>query len=107
MLVNQSMLDSYFAIYNAMLFDGQLNPDLIVCSEYLLDTEVVGYFDPDCDAAGVIGISQELNLEDSKKVLVHEMIHAWDWDRRGTTCHDQVFTNKARECSELLGFHID
>lgn len=104
--MNQRWLESYFAIYNAGLFDGELDGDIQLRYEDLTDTEVVGYFDPDDGANGALGVSNELSQQACLKVLVHEMIHVWDYAQRGFTCHDQVFHRKAHECSVLLGWRV-
>ena len=104
--MNQRWLESYFTIFNAGLFDGKLDGDIKVRYEDLTDTECVGYFDPHDGVSGTLGVSNELSQQACLRVLVHEMIHAWDYAQRGFTCHDQIFDRKAQECSVLLGWQV-
>lgn len=102
--MNQRWLESYFTIFNALLFDGKLNSDIELCCESLSDMECVGYFDPDQGKCGLLTISNELDHQQSLLVLIHEMTHFWDYHQRGFTCHDQVFLNKEQQCAGILGW---
>ena len=106
MSMKQSTFEAYFAIYNARFFGGEINSMIHCVLEDLSDTEAAGYFDPDHDVAGIIGICSTLDDATILAVLLHEMIHAWDWARRGKTNHGVIFRNKAREISLKVGFKV-
>lgn len=99
-----SYLQSWFAIYCSLVFGDSISRDLTVQFEDLTDTEVVGYFDPDFQT---IGIANDLSCKIVKEVLLHEMIHAWDFSMRGTTDHGIAFQEKAIEIEKTLGICIN
>jgi hypothetical protein len=96
------MIDLLFQKLNQNVFNGELK-DVSVELDDLTDTEVVGCYDPD---VGIITISTELTNDQVQGVLLHEMVHAWDYAQRGTTNHGRNFNKKASEIKRIHRLNV-
>jgi hypothetical protein len=89
-----------FVLYNRLAFGDQL-PMLSIELDDLTDTEVVGCWDPD---SMTIWLGIELEPYDLHRILLHEMIHAEEWFKHGTSGHGAFFRKRRKEIKGLLGF---
>jgi hypothetical protein len=99
----QNRVEAWFHEFNRDFFNGKIQNVKKVSAENLLDTEVIGYWDPDCL---VIGVESSLTNPEICGVLLHEMIHAWQYQGRGWTNHGEEFSKKKDEIEELTGFDL-
>lgn len=89
--------------YNQMLFNNELNSEIAVEYADLTKGELYGNFD--C-VDGCISIRHVLPHGQIKSVLIHEMIHVWQWEKYRQLNHKKRFVTKAAELSNILGFKI-
>lgn len=99
----QERAQRWFSSFNREFFNDEIRNVEGVSIEDLMDTEVVGYWDPD---SGIIGVEQSLPSHRICGILLHEMIHAWQYQRTGKTDHGQEFVKMRNKIEAATGFDM-
>ncbi len=101
--MNVEYLNTRFILYNKLLFSDKLPKETII---YLLDLSndnLLGSFDIESKS---ISIHCELEIHEVDKVLIHEMIHLWEFIRFERCGHGKIFRDKAKRIRKITKFKI-
>lgn len=106
MIATTSYITSRFNYFNDLIFGGKLKSIELRVNNTKSAGGQFNYY-RNCRAR-YIAISKKFDFtpEELDDVLVHEMIHYWDFTKRGTSDHGTQFQKKMNEINKKFGMNI-